>query len=67
MVRGEIDYGLIYKIEGKYGSLIDCPEDDEDLKELRRKLNVGEEIRVTRSGSWRDWLKSAEKYHDKNK
>ena len=67
MERGKIDYGLIYKIEGKYGSLTNCPEEDEDLKELRRKLKVGEDVRGTRSGSWRDWLKSAEKYHDKNK
>ena len=61
MERGYIDYELIYKIEGKYGSLIDCPEEDEDLKELRRKLKVGEEVRVTRTGSWRDWLKKAER------
>ena len=49
MERGKIDYELIYKIEGKYGSLTDCPEEDEDLKKLRRKLKVGEEIRVTRT------------------
>lgn len=61
MERGYVDYELIYKIEGKYGSLTSCPEDDEDLKKLRRKLKVGEEIRVTRTGSWRDWLKQAER------
>lgn len=59
MERGEIDYRLVYKIEGKYGRLADCPENDEDLRELRRKLNVGEVERATRSGSWRDWIKQA--------
>lgn len=41
MKRGKIDYELIYKIEEKHGRLTDCPEEDEDLKELRRKLKVG--------------------------
>lgn len=38
--RGVIDYDLIHKIENKYESLMDCPEDDKDLQEVRSKLNV---------------------------
>ena len=57
MKRGWIDYKLIYKIEGKYGSLANCPEEDEDLQELRSKLK-GEKV-VNKKKTWRDWKRQA--------
>lgn len=41
--RGKINYDLWYKIEDKYGEMSNCPEDDEDLKQLRREMNLPEE------------------------
>lgn len=38
--RGYIDYELLYKIEDKHGGLHNCPEDNDELWELRNKLGV---------------------------
>lgn len=38
--RIRIDYDLIHRIEGKYGSLINCPEDEELLLRLREVMGV---------------------------
>lgn len=66
MKRGWIDYKLIYKIEGKYGSLANCPEDCEYLRELRKKMNVnlGMAKYPRRTGSWRDYKRQAEKVYN---
>lgn len=41
--RGKIDYNLLYKLEAKYENLSDCPNDDKDLRKLRRAMNLPEE------------------------
>lgn len=38
--RGYIDYELLYKIEDKHGRIKNCPEDNDELWELRNKLGI---------------------------